>query len=74
MIMICRLFLGSSRANHRQDQSVITYLLHHANITLSTDRNFASDCIYIKCDAELYRFLNLFGRYPNLKLFQWFCI
>ena len=74
MVVMCQLFSGSSRANHRQDQSVITYLLHHANISLSTDRNYASDCVYIKCDTDLYAFTNWFGRYPNMKLFQWFCI
>ena len=60
---------GSSRRNHRQDQSVLTYLLHKNQISLSIDRNLASDHVFIKCDNIFYSIFYFFGRYPNLQLF-----
>jgi len=47
---------GSSRRNHRQDQAVLSYLVHHAGYDLATDtrRRVAVRC---KCDRWFYEYI-----------------
>jgi hypothetical protein len=47
---------GSSRKNHRQDQAVLSYLVHHAGFDLATDtrQGIAVRC---KCDRWFYDYV-----------------
>jgi len=47
---------GSSRGNHRQDQAVLSYLVHHAGYPFASDtrRTLGVRC---KCDRWFYRYV-----------------
>lgn len=69
---VCNFRLGSSRANHRQDQSALTYLLHLSNISISHDRTSSQDGLYTKCDRNIYKHIP-FDRVVNRVIYQWMC-
>ena len=47
---------GSSRKNHRQDQAVLSYLVHHAGYDLATDSRPAI-AVRCKCDRWFYDYI-----------------
>lgn len=64
---------GSSRSNHRQDQSVLTYLLHknHIDIVPQNQRTYRYDGVKTKCDRNMYQWL---PTYPSLTAYVWLCL
>jgi uncharacterized protein DUF1647 len=47
---------GSSRRNHRQDQAVLSYLVHDAGYTFASDSHAALG-VRCKCDRWFYRYI-----------------
>lgn len=62
---------GSSRLNHRQDQSVLSLLLHRYGIQLSERRQSRIDGILTACDRSMYN--SLTTRHPAIWIYKAFC-
>jgi hypothetical protein len=55
---------GSSRANHRQDQAVLSYLVHRGGYPLAADTR-QELCVRCKCDRWFYHYVG-FGVPPSV--------
>jgi hypothetical protein len=55
---------GSSRANHRQDQAVLSYLVHRGGYRFATDEP-ADIAVQTKCDRWFYHYIG-FGVPPGV--------
>jgi hypothetical protein len=64
---------GSSRKNHRQDQSALTYLLHknHIPILDQSERIYYQDGVKTKCDRNFY---GIIPTYPSVRTYAYFCL
>jgi hypothetical protein len=56
LIKECIAPAGSSRQNHRQDQSVLSYLVHHAGYTFAQD-TWRDLGVRTKCDRWFYHYI-----------------
>ena len=61
---------GSSRRNHRQDQAVLSYLVHKAGFAFAGDTRAALG-VRCKCDRWFYRYI---GFHVPAPVYAWCCL
>ncbi len=61
---------GSSRRNHRQDQAVLSYLVHKAGFSFAGDTR-AELGVRCKCDRWFYRYI---GFHVPAPVYAWCCL